>query len=76
MTQSDSNGWVKYEKLFLEDRKSNQQEHRDINTKLDTIISRLDKNEGASQVKTLALNLGIPTLVAFMVTALTLWLAP
>jgi hypothetical protein len=70
---NDANGsWSKYEKLYLADRRRNDQEHAAFDVKLDTIISRLDKKEGEERAKLIFLNLGVPSLVAVAVTLLTI----
>ncbi len=65
-------GWEKYEKLFLADRETNAEDHKRFDSKLDLIITRMDRQDGANRVKMIVLNLGLPALVAVGVTLATI----
>lgn len=73
MNDVPNGSWVEYRRLFDKDRDENIAFRKEMREGLAKINSRLDKNEGAERVKLVALNLGVPTVVAILVTLLTLW---
>ncbi len=76
MNDTDTNGdWSEYRKLYLADRKRNDDEHKTIFTKLDAIILSLERKKGEDRMRMIVLNLGIPALVAVSLTLLTLFAA-